>query len=476
MEYLKYIDENKENLLSDLADLVKIRSVNADPVGNMPYGEKVQEVFELMLKKGEEAGFVTDRVGNYGGHIEFGIGKDIVAILAHLDVVPEGTGWTKDPFGAEIEDGKMYGRGTSDDKGPLMAAFYAMKALKESGFEPTKRIRLILGLDEEVGFTGMEKYFEVMEQPAYGFTPDANFPAINCEKGCGDFRIAKKLAKVTQGGLELRSFTGGTASNMVPSNARVVLRDTTEYKKGKEPADRYEKIKLLINQFKDETNYKINYKSTGKSLEITTQGAPAHGARPFDGLNAVSIMCQFLSKLSFINEDINDFLDFYEKYLGFDVFGEKLGLKYSDEESGDFTLNVGIINIDTKAIDLTLNYRTPISMTPEDMYKKLEPTMNHYEYGIIKVKFEPSVYYAKDSVLVSKLMNVYREFTGDTESEPLAIGGGTYAKSAKNVIAFGMVFPGETETMHQQDEFINIDNLMLSTKIYAAAIKSLAED
>ena len=462
-------------MLKSLQGLIAIKSVAGDREGEYPFGVGVQRAFEYMLALGEKEGFRVANVDNYGGHIEFGSGEDIVGVLGHLDVVPEGADWDYEPYGGQIADGKLYGRGAGDDKGPVMAAFYAMKALKDSGYVPGKRIRLILGLDEETNWTGMTKYFEKEERPTLGFTPDADFPAIRGEKGILTFDIAKKLSKTQVDGLELRSLTGGNASNMVPDYARAVLRDTTQYKKGAEPADRYAKVKEIINAYRQDSGHKVNFRAMGKSFEITTTGISSHGAAPQLGTNAVSAMMALLGRLNFANEDVNDFLDFYNRHIGFECFGERMGCEMSDEESGRLTFNVGVAAIDENTADLTINIRYPVTTSAEKVYESMMPVINKYDMGLIKGKDQRPIYFPDGDPMIETLMDVYREFTGDAEAEPVTIGGGTYARATENIVAFGMNFPGEPDLAHRKNEYVRIDNLLKSAKIYAEALARLAK-
>lgn len=208
MEYLdlinRKIEENKEDMLRMLQELIAIKSVAEEAGGEKPFGEGVQQAFSYVLEKAEEEGFLTKNVDNYGGHVELrGSGEKVMGIVGHLDVVPEGTGWEVPPYSGEIRDGKIYGRGTMDDKGPVVASFYAMKAVKECGAPLKDTVRLILGLDEETNWEGMEYYLSKEASPDYGFTPDGDFPAIHGEKGILVFDLVKKLSKSQGKGLEL---------------------------------------------------------------------------------------------------------------------------------------------------------------------------------------------------------------------------------------------------------------------------------
>lgn len=477
MRYLDLIDEYKDEMIKTLQELVSIKSVVSEAEGEAPFGKGVQEAFEYMLKKGREEGFDVENIDNYGGHIDFGgyilneeneiIGTsdEIMGILGHLDVVPEGKDWDYDPYGGQIVDEKIYGRGTIDDKGPVVAAFYAMKALKDAGVVPEKKVRLILGLDEETKWKGMDYYLKKVKAPTFGFTPDGEFPAIHGEMGILIFELAKKLNKspANAKGIALRSITGGNAANMVADHARAVLR-----------ADSYDEIKEKLTVFKKETGYKINAKGIGKSLEITTQGISSHGARPGSGLNAISVLMKFLTQISFENEDINEFIDFYNKHIEFDLCGEALGCGLYDEPSGKLILNVGMINVDDEAARLTINIRYPVTMTDEQVYEAMMPVVNKYNLGIVKEKHQEPIYIPKDDEMICTLMDIYKKHSGDLESKPLVIGGGTYARAVKNTVAFGATFPGEPELAHQKNEYISIENLLKSAKIFADAINSLA--
>ncbi len=478
MGYLDRIDGYLDEMIQDLQGLLTIPGVAGEPEGDMPFGRDVHRAFEYMLELGEKAGFETLNVDNYGGHLEFGgyltdeegnpVGRseESLGILTHVDVVPAGTDWDFPPFGGHVEDGRIYGRGTADDKGPTIAAFYAMKALKEEGFLPKKRVRLILGLDEEAGtgWKGMKAYFAQVEKPTMGFTPDAEFPAIHGEMGILIFELVKKLGKSKRKGVELRSLSGGNAPNMVADHARAVLR-----------ADSYEEIKNLLASYREETGYKLSAKGIGKSLEITASGISSHGARPEQGLNAISVLMGFLGIISFVNEDAADFVNFYNTHIGFALHGEEIGCGLSDEISGKLIFNVGMVHLDQEVAKLTVNIRYPVTVDDETVYAGIIPYLDRYDLGVVKLDHQRPIYIPLNDPLITTLMEVYRKHTGDAESQALVIGGGTYARSMENAVAFGMTFPGEPELAHQKNEYILIDNLMKATKIFADSIYELTK-
>lgn len=483
-----YLAKDEKELVEALQKLIQFKSEEAPAVrlkdGTVyPYGEGIQQAFEAALALGRKLGFAVKNIDNYGGHIEWPgkgspivdeegkvIGREnpkIVGILGHLDVVPAGSGWDFEPYGGEVKDERIYGRGTTDNKGPVVSCLYAMKALKDAGYEPNQTIRLILGLDEETGMSGMDYYFNHVERPDYGFTPDADFPIINGEKGNLIFHFAKKFSKSPgMKGLELRSIKGGTAPNSVADGCRTVVRSDV--------AGAYDKIKEKAAAYRERTGHKLNVKGVGKSLELTTQGIASHGAYPEKGLNAISIMMDFLKELNFVGEDHNDFIGFYNQYIGFCLDGAGLGIDFEDEVSGKMVFNVGMIDVDPEAGKLTLNLRYPITSSDEEIFEKLDGTLTKYNMGLLKDSHKAPIYMEMDNPMVRDLWDVYKKHSGDTESQPLVIGGGTYARSTPNVVAYGAMFPGDPDLMHQKNESLSLERLRLMTKIYTEAIYKLS--
>ena len=463
------IEENKTEMLSSLSHLISVPSVATEETGKQPFGEHVQEAYQVMLDMAEADGFDVFDADRFGGHIDFpGKGDGIVGIIGHLDVVPEGDGWDFAPYGGEVIDGYVCGRGTTDDKGPVIASYYAMKALKACGYEPDKTIRLILGLDEETNWEGMRYYLSRVENlPDCGFTPDGDFPVIYAEKGIMVFDIVKKLPQSKGKGLELTSIKGGTAANAVADHARAVVNDTT--------GSGYSFIKEMVANARKEKDWKINCKGVGKSFEISVAGTAAHGANPERGENAISILMDFLGDLNFLNDGVADFVKFYNSCIGYDLKGKDIGCFMTDELSGDLVFNVGMIEVDRNTAKITVNIRYPVTCEGEDVYEALAPVMTKYDMGIVKGGHKWPLHVAKDSRLISVLMEVYRKHTGDMESEPLVIGGGTYARAMDNIVAFGARFPGQEELEHQKNERISVDNLMKLAKIYAEAAYELSK-
>ena len=476
MGYLERLETYTNDMIRVLGESVAFPSVASGPVRSsdgtvMPFGSAVHEALLHMLKCGEELGFKAVNVDNYAGYIEFQAPEDAkdaktCAIVGHLDVVPEGTGWSTDPYTmTEKRDGFLYGRGTSDDKGPVIASLYAMKALKEEGIVPKHNIRLVLGLNEECGEESVEYYTEHCGHPDMGFTPDGNFPLVNGEMGIMLFELARKFSdRPSKDDLRLTQLEAGTAHNAVPRECKAVLAGDKKY---------YDKIIDRAAQFRDETGYKLKARKQGSSLVIEAEGVAAHGAHPWLGLNAMSIMMAFLGRISFASEELNDFIAFYNDHIGFDLHGERLGCNLKDDPSGALILNVGVANINEELATLTINIRYPVTFTDEDVTRGIQSVLEGTPVGIIIKMTQGPIYMSTDTPMVQKMLDAYRTETGDYEAQPMVLGGGTYAKAVHNILCFGGAFPGEADTMHQADEKFSIESFKKMARIYARAIYSL---
>jgi succinyl-diaminopimelate desuccinylase len=476
--YRALLEGRLDEMVSLLRSLILIPTVKGTAKEEMPFGADIDRAYELMLQTADLDGFDTFDADRWGGHIEMpgfeldqtgeiiATADETLGIPVHLDVVPPGDGWVHEPFGGQIEDGKIYGRGTTDNKGAVVAVYAAMKALKDSGFIPRKNVRLILGLDEETGWIGMNRYLDAASVPDFGFAPDASFPAVNGEMGILHFELAKKLSKSGEKGIQLRSIGGGNAPNMVPDRARAVVLDDAG--KG------YDALKLHLAEYRDRTGYKINGKGVGKAFEITVKGISAHGAHPELGLNAISVLMDFLSELGIASESVREFIDFYNEHIGFELDGERMGIGFEDAPSGKLVFNAGMIGMDAEAVILSINVRYPVTMTEAQVYDAMLPLIHQYDLGIVKNQAIAPLYFPVDDPLIETLISIYSENTGDMTHAPITFGGGTFARILPKGVAFGPSFPGDPDLMHQAEECLELDKLMLSARIYADAIYRLA--
>ena len=462
------VDSYKDDMVNTLQEMVRIKSVEAKAKEGMPFGEGVDKSLKKFLEIADQMGLKTKYVDGYAGHVEIGEGDEILGILCHLDVVPEGTGWTYPPYAAEIHEDKLYGRGSIDDKGPAVASLYALKAIQESGVDLNKKIRLILGTDEESGWEGLDYYFQKEPKPDMAFSPDAEYPVIHAEKGILIFDMnydldidSEDYEDDTDFKYEVISLKGGNAPNMVPESAEAVIK--TEYGQAFE--------KKMVN-FVEKTDYDFEIESiNSKKYKITSNGVSAHGSMPEKGVNAISRMMAFLGELDKLN--IGDFVDFYNQKIGLDYYGERIGCELSDEVSGKLIFNVGQVKLEEGTVKTTINIRYPVTNSKDEVMEGIKNSIADFDAYLEMKNHQGPLHVPKDDPLVQNLMKVYRKVTGDEDSEPIAIGGGTYARAVPKGVAFGALFPDEEELAHQKDEFISLENFYKNAKIIAYAIKAL---
>ncbi|TDO71619.1 succinyl-diaminopimelate desuccinylase [Halanaerobium saccharolyticum] len=454
----------RDNIILSTQELVKIPSVEAEPDGDYPYGKDVYRALEKALEISEKLGFKTKNIDNQAAHVEMGEGEEILALLCHLDVVPEGSDWTYPPFAAEIHDDKIYGRGTIDDKGPAAAGLYAMKIVQELGVKLDKRVRLILGTNEESGMASLNHYFKKEKMPELAFSPDATFPAIHAEKGIADLKFSLALNGDTgdrRDGLQLEQIKGGNAANMVPDYAEAVLSGLKKE----------ELLELLADIDYEQDDLKIETENS--KIKLSYQGISAHGSMPQDGKNAISYLINILAELPFASSRTEDFLTFYKEKIGLEYDGASIGCKDHDDVPTSLTFNPGIIKGDQKKIEFIVNIRYPVKSSAKKVVDDIKKNIDQQLISLDLLSDAEPLYIAKDDPFIKKLMTAYQEFTGDN-SDPVAIGGGTYARKVTKGVAFGPLFPGQPELAHQKDEFIRIDDLVKSAAIYAKAIIDIA--
>ncbi|MGG1575511.1 dipeptidase PepV [Fictibacillus sp. NRS-1165] len=457
------VEKRKESLIKDTQGLLQIRSVlEEDKAADLaPFGPGIEKALHFMLELGAAQGMQTKNVDGYAAHIELGDGEELIGILGHLDVVPEGDGWTVDPFGGVVRDGKIFARGAIDDKGPTMAAFYGMKIIKELGLPLSKRVRLILGTDEESLWRCVDHYFKHEEMPSSGFAPDADFPIIHAEKGM--LNISLKLKSSAVNGEQanmLTAFSSGQRFNMVPDLAEAVIIASDEL------ADRYQR-------FLDSRQLTGSSSKADGEITLRLHGKSAHGSTPESGVNAGVLLAEFLSGEN-LDAQGQLYTDFVAEHLR-SVSGKELGIQAEDDVSGILTVNPGVFNYSVKTEgSIGLNIRYPVKHSGEIVLGSLEKLAVDKGFSLEVEKHTQPHFVDENHELVQTLKKVYEEQTGQP-GKPIAIGGGTYARSLEAGVAFGALFPGREDVAHQKDEYMFLDDLFSAAAIYAQAIYELAK-
>jgi succinyl-diaminopimelate desuccinylase len=462
MELAVKIDEMKGDIISSTQDLVRIRSVQSAEAPGAPFGEEVGRALDYALSLSEKLGFRTVNLDGCVGYAEYGQGEEYVAVLGHLDVVPPGDGWTYPPFGGEIHGGRIYGRGTVDDKSPMVSSLFALKALRDLGLPMKRKVRVIFGTNEETGCADMPRYNATEPPPFAGFTPDGHFPLVHAEKGLTVFDVAKHLAPQDRASTWIEYIAGGSYANIVPDYAEARLHSQNT-----------EEIMERCEAFSREEGSDVSWIIEGRSITIRSRGLSAHGSTPHLGKNSVMQLFGFLGTLGLPDSDLKSVVDFFNSYVGFETDGCSLGISQSDDVSGDLTFNVGAVKTDENGLVMKLNIRYPVKGYYDDFIVPLEEKLGLVGLRIENMWHKKPLYFPEDHPLVKALLQVYTEQTG-LPAGLISSGMGTYAKEIPNTVAFGPILPGRLDLDHKADENILIEDLILNTRIYASAIYRLA--
>lgn len=462
MDWLQMAQARKQELIQELQQLIQIESVK-DEINFSdiePFGTGPKAALDFMLQKGETQGMLTKNIDNMAGHIEMGQGEDIVGVLCHVDVVPAGdfASWTYPPFEGHVADGKLYGRGAIDDKGPTMAAWLAMKLIHDANIPLTKRVRMIIGTDEESDFQCVTRYFEKEEMPTIGFAPDADFPLINAEKGIAHLIFTSKEKRASDE--QLVSFYAGKRINMVPDEATATLKYADKHTN--------ENFQKYLN----ENDVEGTFAETENGIIIVVKGKSAHAMEPEKGCNAAVYLAKFLQSVV-TTEQSKAFVDFIVKLFGGDHYGTALQFDFEDAMSGPTTLNPGVVIFNEHGASIEVSMRYSVTYPFEEKITKVQALLQHEVFSMDVVSNSKPHYVSENDELIQTLLQVYRKYSNDF-SKPLSTGGGTYARVMKKGVAFGMLFPGEPDVAHQADEFVDLENLLKATAIYAEAIVKLA--
>ena len=461
----KYIDSLKDEIITETCTLINIPSVSDETRNpDMPFGKYAKEALEYALNLGNKLGFRTKNIDGYCGYIEFGEGDKLLGIIGHLDVVPSGDGWSTPPFEATIKNNKIYGRGAIDDKGPVIASLYAMKAIKDN-MNINCRVRLILGINEEKDWKCIKHYKEVEELPTVGFSPDADFPCIYAEKGICTVYIKDDYTKYENLPIKISNIDcNNNAINVVPKKCDVTLYvDTSKINLSDITNFIVEELKTL--------KFDITYSISENSIFLHSTGIQAHSAHPDLGKNAISPIIILLNRIFNHFEYKIKIFEFFENYINTEFNGKSLGIDFIDE-SGKLTLNVGDFSLENNYLQFGINLRIPINTLIDSVTNLIDFKCKNYSLNTHITGKQDPLYVPKDNYLVKTLRNIFNRMT-NSNLEPIAIGGGTYARAFENCVSFGANFPGDTDMCHQANEFIDIDKLMLSCKIYAETIYEL---
>lgn len=463
MSISSFLRDNKGNMIMDLGEFIEIPTVlcEDDYSVSHPFGEQINIGLEWLLRKAESFDFKCRNFDGYAGEITVGTGKIIIGILGHEDVVSAGEGWNTEPFKSVVNDGKIYGRGSLDDKGPIISCLYVMKYLRDNDLIPADySIRMIIGADEEVGWRCIDYYKEHVDAlPDYSIVPDGNFPLIFCEKGLIDFDMFANTNDNLEADIVVEELNGGSGRNIVAGKAECTILCKDEL---------LDKIADILGKMQDISIKRLD----DNRLAVIAVGKATHAMSPEKGKNAICILLDAIWRLPY-STSIMDFIDKFNKYVGTDYNAGRFGCRFEDELSGVTTLNIGTIGKNGKGITMESNLRYPASISFAEVDVAMKKTLDDAGFSYKAVSCLPSVYVDPESNFVKSLVKAYADNTGDYDSKPMAIGGATYARAIPNAVSFGPLFPYEEELAHEPNEYLSVDSFIKMTAIFSDAIEAL---
>lgn len=457
-----FIDAHTQEMLDDICELCRINSEKMPYEEGMPYGPGAAECLDAALDMAEGYEFEVTDYDGYVGCVDMNELPKQLDILAHLDVVPAGEGWkVTEPFEPVVVDGRLYGRGTADDKGPAVAALYAMRAVKELGIPLKKNVRLIMGTDEECGSSDIEHYYRIEQEAPMTFSPDASYPVINTEKGRlpGHFAAEWEASAALP---RLVSIQAGTKINVVPGKASATVEGLDA-----------DTLEACAREAEAKTGIQFQFAYTEKHCVITAAGTGAHASTPEDGNNAITGLLTLLTALPLAPCAQVEML---KKLLALiphgDVNGTALGVAMEDELSGRLTLALSLLTVDESGMDGQFDTRCPVCATEETVLHVIKGAMAGAGINLLNETMTPPHHVDGNSVFVQTLLKAYEDYTGQ-KGECRSTGGGTYVHHLKNGVAFGASMPDTDNHMHGADEYAVVEDLVLSAKMFAQVIVEL---
>ena len=461
-EIEEFVEAHRQEMLEDICTLCRINSEKMPYKEGMPYGEGAFTALAEALSMAENYGFSITNYDNYVGTVDLNEKESQLDILAHLDVVPARDGWKEtEPFEPVVKGDKLFGRGTADDKGPAVAALYAMRAVKELGIPLKKNARLILGTDEECGSSDIAHYYAIEKEAPMTFSPDGSYPVVNTEKGGLNGHFTASFAP-SDALPKLVSVEAGIKVNVVPGKARATVQGID-----------VEVMEKAAEEVSGETGIRFEFDVEEDAATITAIGAGAHASKPEEGNNALTGLLVLIQRLPFAPcEQISAIGRLLELIPHGDTSGKALGIAMSDELSGDLTLAFSLLTISDRELDGTFDSRCPVCATKENVLEVAKAKMAEKGFTLLNDSMKPPHHVDGDSEFIRTLLRTYEEYTGRT-GECIAIGGGTYVHELKNGVAFGAAMPETDNRMHGADEFAVIEELIVSAKMFAQVIVDL---
>jgi succinyl-diaminopimelate desuccinylase len=460
----RYLTDHEHAMMSTIATMLAIPSVR-DPASaspEAPFGQGIADALRHLVQVANWMGFPSENVEGVVGRVRYGSALGTgYAVLSHLDVVPAGDGWTRHPFAATVDDGRLYGRGAVDDKAPAVATVFALAAARAAfdalNLEPTGSIHLLFGTDEECAWEDMAQYRQKFAFPRSGFSADGDFPIVTSEKGI----LTVRLASSETNGATLLSASGGTRTNMVPAHAEAVLAATPETR---------DALCRILASLDGDDGFRATIEPDGNRITVRVDGRPAHAATPGQGSNAIGRLLVLLDSAGLLTRI--PMLQLIARTVGTNWTGEGLGIDLHDELSGALTLNLGVLAWDANGGTLDIDIRYPVTCSKTTVMQTIGPALSAMASWATILEDLPPHLVDPSSPLIATLGKAYRRHT-HAAPRCLSIGGCTYARLMPDGVSFGPEFFGHPATDHAPDEYIELDDLLVATRIYASAMFDL---
>ncbi len=455
----QWLLKQRDNFVKDVSDLCRIPSVSEDTPGDKPFGEGCYRVLDASLRLAQSYGFTTRNYDNYCGSAIYkgDPGSDSIVIVAHMDIVPEGNGWTHDPYDPYLsDDGKyLFGRGTADNKAPAVVGMYAMRFLKEHDISLKNNVMLVFGLNEEKGSADMPQFLKREKAPKWSLVPDSKFPV-----GYAEIGFLKAIFAIPGVGGELVELHGGEATNSVPDRAYAVVSgcELNEVKKALALLDR------------------ITVKDDPHGVRIEASGNSQHASRPEGSVNANNVLANALLKSQALSPQSFKAVSLLERLTSHN-YGEDLNIACEDELSGKLTCVFTWVRKEGDNIILKPDIRYPVTADQDFLVKTVPESAELLGMKVLDFQNNPAFSFPLDHPVVQKLIEVSRDVLGMPDIPPLVLSGGTYARSLPNAVSFGVTVPGHVRLFgfekggaHQADEYGDIPNLLRGIKVYVRAL------
>lgn len=452
----QFVEENKDQFIEDMKELVRIRSVKDTPSEGAPFGKGCREALGKAVEIAGRYGFETEIFGDQVGAAMLGDQENHIGAIAHMDVVPEASGWIYEPYEPIVKDGYMIGRGVSDNKGPGVSVLYALRFIKENNIPLKHGLRLMFGSDEETGMADVEYYLKNVKPPVFTLVPDAMYPVCYGEKGIFEGNIISQPFADTH----IERFEAGVASNVVPDRATLVLKNVD------------------FSKLKAQECETVTVTQEGQFVTLQATGTSAHAAMPEGSLNAIGEACKVASKSGVLSAQEKEFFDFIANLVS-TYYGEGLAVNCEDEIFGKLTCIAGMSKFEKGKLVININIRYPLAIKDRELEEKIVATLTKVKATIDITSNGKTHYFDKDHPAVGVLTDLYNNIF-EKNDKPYVTGGGTYARKFPNAVGFGVSVQGAPNPMpehhggaHQPDEVANLEDLYRGIKVYVKAFMAL---